>query len=220
MTTHPAPFQLNESLPNQDASQKREVNEAEGRKPVFSAPLLSHDVFAGLPLPSSKSRKEAKVDDKSPETASDGKGENMENGDGPKKEENEKERQIKQEEKDLSIAMSKAEESISDILRSANSPLPSITPTQSALHPHTTTNGSSPSLPSLKHSPTTTKSSRLPKSELVDLLDSTLAQHGMNGSASDETLEKEEFIKDLLDLLQVRFGSLDLSNFILLISTC
>ncbi|GAA5847021.1 hypothetical protein JCM5353_005740 [Sporobolomyces roseus] len=204
VTTHPAPFHLNESILNGDTPQGGPPKEAESRKPVFSAPLLSHNVFAGLPLPSSKSKKESKAEDEIPGASVGVEGEKNEKEYGTEKEADERERQIKQEERDLNIAMSKTEESISEILRSANSPLPSITPTQSALHPHTTTNGSSPSLASLKQSPTTTKSSPrlLPKSELVDLLDSTISQHGKNGTGGAEPLEKEEFLKNLLELLE------------------
>jgi len=207
VTTHPAPFHLNESILNGDTTQGGPVKEAESRKPVFSAPLLSHNVFAGLPLPSSKTKKESTAEDEIPGASVGVEGEKNEKEYGTEKEADERERQIKQEEKDLNIAMSKTEESISEILRSANSPLPSITPTQSALHPHTTTNGSSPSLASLKQSPATTKSSPrlLPKSVLVDLLDSTISQHGKNGTGGAEPLEKEEFLKNLFELLEVRY---------------
>ncbi|GAA5944052.1 uncharacterized protein JCM15063_004301 [Sporobolomyces koalae] len=161
------------------------------KKPMFTAPLLSHDVFANFPLPSQKAKPQtARNAERSPTRSS------VPSRDAD--EENGSER----EESELNSAFHKAEESIADILRSAPAPLPSIAPTQTALEEAKRPVEAVTSPNARAKDVTSPERSNMPsRAELINLVDETVAPHGKKAH-TDGVLAQEEFMQQLFQLLQ------------------
>ncbi|GAA6017511.1 hypothetical protein JCM11491_006848 [Sporobolomyces phaffii] len=209
-TVHPAPFRMDPSPPQAPdetvSSVGQEIDASEQElgsrtpeqpRPLFAAPLLSHDVFANFPLPSKK--KEKKAVKQEPSLGVEGKiggkssSENSGSDPGPEQETTPT-AAIEEGEAAISEALSHVEESLTDILKSAPAPLPSIAPSQKACDVGTAKQ---------PREPDSREKSRLPKSQVVDLVDSAAANHGLGGgnAADGGSLEREEFMQQIFEML-------------------
>ncbi|GAA5914033.1 uncharacterized protein JCM6883_007128 [Sporobolomyces salmoneus] len=204
-TIHPAPFQMDQPpaqpqnvTTNSTGPQSPEISKKEEEsKPLFAAPLLSHDVFASFPLPTPKAKKQPSIDGSAGKSS--GSRSDQGEAEAGEREGSEKDSKVDEEEKEVSEVLSHVEESLTDVLRSAPGPLPSIAPTQSALEEEsrqtTRTNATR-----------STKSPQITKSRLVDIVDSTVTSRGLDGNHDDEeaTLEREEFMKQVFEMLKMQ----------------
>ncbi|GAA5899803.1 uncharacterized protein JCM6883_005992 [Sporobolomyces salmoneus] len=203
-TIHPAPFQMDQPpaqpqsvTTNSTSSQSPEISKKEEEsKPLFAAPLLSHDVFASFPLPTPKAKKQPSIDGSAGKSSGSRSDQGEAETEAGEREGSEKDSKVDEEEKEVSEVLSHVEESLTDVLRSAPGPLPSIAPTQSALEEDsrqtTRTNATR-----------STKSPQITKSQLVDIVDSTVTSHGLDGNHDEEaTLEREEFMKQVFEMLK------------------
>ncbi|GAA5981666.1 hypothetical protein JCM5350_000448 [Sporobolomyces pararoseus] len=201
-TLHPAPFRMDEapiSTTNTEESTNMstfpkvdEPKKAEGEsKPFFAPPLLSHDVFANFPLPSQKVKTPPVSEQKDTKSVEEDK-EPVKPEEEEEKRKEEEVRKIKEEEEAVSRALSQVQESVTDILKSAPEPLPSLAPSQSALEEDVkrSTKSSAPQV-------------KLSKSQAVDLVDSVAVKEGLDGEHSEEeTLEREQFMQQLYEILK------------------
>lgn len=195
-TLHPAPFQM-EVSPSQPpsaaqttaSSEEMNIAKEDSAKPLFAAPLLSHDVFANFPLSAPKTKKTEHSASVEPDSSN-----------RDRRDQAERSSKAKQEEEIVNATLSQVEGSLSEILKSAPVPVPSITPTRSALQeeakraPRTNGQQAHPA-----------RSPEVSKSHAVDLVDSVVATHESGATRPEASaLQREEFMQQILDLLKVR----------------
>lgn len=200
-TEHPVPFsmgggaeiaQLDQQQPN-GGEQKKAKEEKKVAKPFFAPPVLSHDIFDLLPkvksAPKDKGKAKATVGAPTPASTA-------------------------------SIPSPVEEISFAAVERAPSPPAPSP-PAPAAPVPAAPTSPqlpfpasiASPAIPSSVASPVVPSSSASPvqplhlsKSELLSTIDSAAASSALvNGSAGGEPMEKDEFVKRIVEMVQVRF---------------
>lgn len=192
--------------PKSDDKEKPRRTSEEKKKPLFEAPLLSHDVFANLPLPSKGRSRERLSDTASVADAASRTGRDVAEEMGIKAEQADAVTEIQDEEVAVREAVSHVGETITDVLRSAPGPLPSIAPTRAAPNddPHRSTGSSSPLQPPPRNARDSDRKPELLKSTVIGLVDTTIVEHGLSGD-HDETnaLDREEFVRQMFDVLKV-----------------
>ncbi|GAA5887973.1 hypothetical protein JCM16303_005221 [Sporobolomyces ruberrimus] len=191
--------------PKSDDKEKPGRTSEEKKKPLFEAPLLSHDVFANLPLPSKGRSRERLSDTASVADAASRAGRDVAEEMGIKAEQADAVTEIQDEEVAVREAVSHVGETITDVLRSAPGPLPSIAPTRAAPNddPHRSTGSSSPLQPPPRNARDSDRKPELLKSTVIGLVDTTIVEHGLSGDY-DETnaLDREEFVRQMFDVLK------------------